>query len=74
MAEILDSIEWKDGNSVINENDRLSAIKVLVILEGKHSGPGDEDYHHGITDTISLLLSNEEYEQYQKLWEARYGN
>jgi hypothetical protein len=70
IEKILDSIEnGDDGNFVIEEKDRISAIKVLLILVEMYQEKGNEDYLHGITDTLNLLLSNKEYEQWRDTWE-----
>ena len=65
IEKILNSIEvGNDGQYVIKEKDRLATIKVLFMFEEMYRTPGNEDWHHGITDTLNLLLSNEEYEQW----------
>lgn len=70
IEKILDSIEnGDDGNFVIEEKDRISAIKVLLILVEMYQERGNEDYLHGMTDTLNLLLSNKEYEQWRDTWE-----
>jgi len=63
IEEIIDSITWEGGNSVIEEEDRLSAIKVLIIMEEKWRDKHD-DIHHSVSDTLSLLLTNEEYDEW----------
>jgi hypothetical protein len=76
MSVVIGRVEkiWKSIKTLdIREEEKDIALKVLLILDKEHSqhkySNRNWDYLHSINESISLLLDNEEYDEWQDAWE-----
>ncbi len=76
MSIVIGRVEkiWKSIKTLdIKEKEKDIALKVLLILDKEHSQHKNSnrnwDYQHSINESISLLLDNKEYDEWQNSWE-----
>lgn len=76
MSVVIGRVEkiWKSIKSEqIDEDEKDIALKVLLTLDKQmsHSKHADRrhDYLHSINESISLLLDDKDYDEWQDAWE-----
>ena len=76
MSIVIGRVEkiWKSIKTLdIKEKEKDIALKVLLILDKEHSqhkySNRNWDYQHSINESISLLLDNKEYDEWQNSWD-----